>query len=452
MPEGTYVFTEKKIDYDKFYLIYCAYNSIDNRFSIEYLCAFFGVSKSGYYNWLNNFLHKSESQIKTQKEEEMIMEMFRLTIHKLGHVPGKRTFKSFLERDFNYQISVSTCARIMRKMHITATLPHKDAYKGQATYNHVCANHQNFVNRDFQIAPRTVILTDITYLYYGLKRQLCYLCTFKDAHTCEILGFAVSKTMDVSLIKTAYDNMMKVHKNEFKKDVNVYIHHDCGSQYLSTEFSEILKDNDFIQSVSRRGNSQDNAPMESFFGRLKIAVIDILIRCESYDLACQLITNYLHSYNYEQYQYNLGGLTPTEFYDYCVTGIYSLTYYYGIPACKLNSIKSIIDARERKAQEKREKIKKQLAIRKLEKGNYIDPISIVERDEKIIIKQLNALNEEKCVIEKEIGKYKTILDEIQKAKDFIDLADDKVIFNLTNPINWSYYKELNYVNSMNGLF
>lgn len=378
--------------------------------------------------------------------------MFRQTIKKIGHVPGKRTFKAYLMRDYNYDISVSRCSKIMKKMNLVASLPRKDAYKGQATYNHICASTQNYINRDFQIAPRTIILTDITYLYYGSERELFYLCTFKDAYTCEILGYATSKKMNVELVKDAYDNMMFIHSDTFKKDSKVYIHSDQGSQYLSTDFKQLMSDNNFIQSCSRRGNSQDNAPMESFFARLKTAILNLLVLCPDYQTAKKLVFNYLISYNNEHYQYNLGGLTPTEFYQYCVTGIYSLSEYYGIPKEKLNSIESIIQIRKRKAQENKEKIKAQLALRKVENGNYINPITIVQRDKKRIIKEIEGWTEEKNLAESQIIKYTKILDDIKKAENFILSAEDKTILDLSNPNSWIKYDELKYVNQMNGFF
>ena len=378
--------------------------------------------------------------------------MFRQTIKKIGHVPGKRTFKAYLMRDYNYDISVSRCSKIIKKMNLVASLPRKDAYKGQATYNHICASTQNYINRDFQIAPRTIILTDITYLYYGSERELFYLCTFKDAYTCEILGYATSKKMNVELVKDAYDNMMFIHSDTFKKDSKVYIHSDQGSQYLSTDFKQLMSDNNFIQSCSRRGNSQDNAPMESFFARLKTAILNLLVLCPDYQTAKKLVFNYLISYNNEHYQYNLGGLTPTEFYQYCVTGIYSLSEYYGIPKEKLNSIESIIQIRKRKAQENKEKIKAQLALRKVENGNYINPITIVQRDKKRIIKEIEGWTEEKNLAESQIIKYTKILDDIKKAENFILSAEDKTILDLSNPNSWIKYDELKYVNQMNGFF
>ncbi|MBT2159327.1 DDE-type integrase/transposase/recombinase [Clostridioides difficile] len=44
----------------------------------------------------------------------------------------------------------------------------------------------------------------------------------------------------------------------------MYLHTDQGSQYTSRSYSKRLKDNGIIQSMSRRGNCWDNAPIESF--------------------------------------------------------------------------------------------------------------------------------------------------------------------------------------------
>ena len=132
--------------------------------------------------------------------------------------------------------------------------------------------------------------------------------------------------------------------------------------------------------------------------------------------------------------------------------IYSLSEYYGIPEERLTSIESVIEVRKKKAQEKREKIKKQQALRKNEKGNYIDPITIVERDKKKILKEIEGWTKEKELAESQIKKYNKILDDIKKAELFISSADDTIILDLSNPNSWLKYNELQYVNQMNGLF
>ena len=49
----------------------------------------------------------------------------------------------------------------------------------------------------------------------------------------------------------------------------VLAHSDRGSQYCSYDYQRELKKGGFICSMSRKGNCYDNAPMESFWGKLK---------------------------------------------------------------------------------------------------------------------------------------------------------------------------------------
>lgn len=47
------------------------------------------------------------------------------------------------------------------------------------------------------------------------------------------------------------------------------VHSDRGVKYASKEYQAILNKNKLICSMSRKGNCYDNAPMESFWGKLK---------------------------------------------------------------------------------------------------------------------------------------------------------------------------------------
>jgi putative transposase len=46
-------------------------------------------------------------------------------------------------------------------------------------------------------------------------------------------------------------------------------HSDRGSQYAAADFQRLLAEHDIACSMSRKGNCWDNAPTESFFGKLK---------------------------------------------------------------------------------------------------------------------------------------------------------------------------------------
>ena len=58
----------------------------------------------------------------------------------------------------------------------------------------------NVVNRDFIQEPRIVILTDITYLFYGKERRKAYLSVMKDAFTNEILSYVVSESLEIDFV------------------------------------------------------------------------------------------------------------------------------------------------------------------------------------------------------------------------------------------------------------
>ena len=118
--------------------------------------------------------------------------------------------------------------------------------------------------RIFYRGARNVILTDITYLYTNEYQKVIYLCMFYDCFTKEALGWSVRKDMTTAIAQEAYDRMMESHGDELR-GTKVLIHSDQGSQYTSTTFKQLLSDEGFLQSMSERGNSQNNAPIESFW-------------------------------------------------------------------------------------------------------------------------------------------------------------------------------------------
>ena len=92
------------------------------------------------------------------------------------------------------------------------------------------------------------------------------------------------------------------------------MHSDQGSLYNSIKFQKILEENNFIQSMSRKGTPIDNAPMESFFSTLKSEVIyNPLVKIESYEDLIKEIEEYFKYYNNERIQKKFGYLTPMQF-------------------------------------------------------------------------------------------------------------------------------------------
>ena len=405
-----------------------------------------GVSRSGYYNWLATYEDRDGTRKQKEIEENQFKEKIRLIIRKLGFIPGKRTFRTHLWRDYGLVVNVKKIRRLMTAMNLVANRPKKDAYKGQATHYHECASKQNLVNQDFKKGPRQVILTDITYLYYGNNRTCLYLCAFKDAYTSEILGYHVDKRMTVELVKNAYQKMMENHEKELKNQLKVYIHSDQGSQYLATDFQELLTNDGFIQSMSDRGNSQDNAPMESFFGRMKCEILDIIARCVSEEDVVRLIDGYMNTFNTQRYQYTLAGLTPSEYYQYCATGIYPLDNYFGVKADDLMTIEKLVESKLERLEEKKKK------SRKLKEVISLEPSKIIARDQRKVRSELKKWKNQKTLVDNQIKKLQELFEKTKRAVKFYINATNEIQEELKNPQNWKKYIELDYVNDLAALY
>lgn len=103
-----------------------------------------------------------------------------------------------------------------------------------------------------------------------------------------------------------------------KKDFNgALLHSDQGWHYTHPTYIKQLLDLTITQSMSRKGNCIDNAPMESFFGHMKdeIEYAD----CESLDDLRKRIDEYMYYYNHKRPQWNKNKMTPIQYRDHMLS-------------------------------------------------------------------------------------------------------------------------------------
>jgi transposase InsO family protein len=169
----------------------------------------------------------------------------------------------------------------------------------------------NLLNRAFrQNIPGKVLLTDITYLFYGNGLK-AYLSTIKDGSTNEILAYHISERMTLDL---ATDTLRKLKKNRrVKLDAGSFIHSQ-GAHYTSPIYQKMVKKYRLGQSMSRRGNCWDNAPQESFFGHFKDE--SYIKPCKTLEELKKEIKRYMTYYNHYRYQWNLKRMTPVQYRDH----------------------------------------------------------------------------------------------------------------------------------------
>lgn len=277
---------------------------------VKYLCKIAGVSRSGYYNY---FSAKSQEQRKRKNEkDEEIKEIILKAFHFKRRKKGARQIKMTLAAQFNVIYNLKRIRRIMKKYGIVCPIRKANPYRRlmKATQEHRVV--PNLLNRKFkQEVPGKVLLTDITYLFYG-KGQKAYLSTIKDASTNEILAYNISDRLTIDL---ATDTLLKLKKNrKFKKAKDALIHSDQGVHYTHPYFQKLVKKLGLRQSMSRRGNCWDNAPQESFFGHFKDEAY--IKTCTTLDELKREIKQYMTYYNHYRYQWNLKKMTPVQYRDH----------------------------------------------------------------------------------------------------------------------------------------
>lgn len=300
----------------KFEMIYNAVMQDDNALSISHMCRLAGVSRSGYYAWRKAEPLRKAREDKDAADFELILEAYRFR----GYSKGARGIHMRLLH-MGTIMNVKKIRRLMQKYHLYCPIRKANPYRRLATAMKTSHVAPNVVNRDFTSrGPRKVLLTDITYLFYADK--CCYLSTILDAVTHEVLAYEPSTSLKVDFVIKTVDSLIETHGCML--DDETIIHSDQGCHYTSNAFVEKLKDADFVQSMSRKGNCWDNAPQESFFGHMKDHIADLIVNCSSFEEVKYVINDWMDYYNHDRYQTELKKLSPSEYYQYLLTGYYPL--------------------------------------------------------------------------------------------------------------------------------
>ena len=302
----------------KFALIYEAIRNDDNILSISYMCQIAGVSRSGFYAWMNAAPARKKRDDADRADFDKVLEAYRFR----GYAKGARGIHMRLLHQ-GIIMNVKKIRRLMKKYHLFCPIRKVNPYRRMArdlATNNVAGN---IVNREFRREARKVLLTDITYLFY--KDDKCYLSTVLDAFTHEILAYQLSRSLKVEFVLDTVDQLIAEHGSTL--DNETIVHSDQGCHYTSYAFIQKLKDADFVQSMSRKGNCWDNSPQESFYGHMKDEVRDEIASYTSFEEVLAKVDDWMDYYNNDRYQWDLLKLSPKEYYQYLQTGVYPLPVY-----------------------------------------------------------------------------------------------------------------------------
>ena len=263
-----------------------------DRYSVVFMCEFFKVSRSGYYD----FVKKMERPDKDESLAKQIAECQKQTKGTYGY----RRAKIWLLRETGLVINHKAVLRIMNKYGLLSKIRKpRPLYMRQQALR----RYENLIDRNFKAdKPNSKWVTDISYIH--TKEGVLYLSAIKDLYDNFIVAYDTGTIQDYTLV----DRTIKKAKREVAD--GLVLHSDQGFQYTSNGYFNLVQEYGITPSMSRRGNCLDNAPAENFFSILKSECIN-RSKILTYEETSFLIGDYVNFYNFHRIQLKTK-LTPYE--------------------------------------------------------------------------------------------------------------------------------------------
>ena len=264
-----------------------------HEYPVQVMCQFFGVSRSGYYDFVKR-IGQPEHDVDLA---ESIRECQRITDKTYGY---RRVWKWLQDR--NVRRNPKTVLRVMQKYGLLSEIRRRRKWVNLGQQVH---KYENLLNRQFRAdRPNAKWVTDVSYIH--TKEGVLYLSMIRDLYDNSIVAYKVASRQTVSLV---LDTIRLAMKNEKKRvAAELQLHSDQGFQYTTQAYFKLTQSYGITPSMSRKGNPYDNAMAENFFSILKT---ECIYRHKPRTLreASNLIDRYIYFYNHERIQ-NRTGVAP----------------------------------------------------------------------------------------------------------------------------------------------
>jgi putative transposase len=225
-------------------------------YPIASMCAWLGVSKSGFYEWRS----RPTSAAATRREDLKVL---------IGHVftdsdatYGYRRVQAELAR-LGVHAGAELVRALMRELGLVACQPRP--WRPTTTIPGEAGTVPDLVRRDFTAdAPGVKLVGDITYI--PTKQGWLYLATVIDCYSKACIGYAMADHMRTDLVIAALDMAAR----NYPLAPDAIFHSDRGTQYMSEAFTRHTLKLGVRRSVGRTGVCWDNALGESFNAAVKV--------------------------------------------------------------------------------------------------------------------------------------------------------------------------------------
>ena len=261
-----------------------------NRYPVSVMCRFFGVSRSGCYDYVKRLdqpAHDAELAAIIGEQQE-----------KCDKTYGYRRMWKWLRKVKKIHRNPKTILRIMKKYELLSEIRRRRKWRQMSQQLH---KYENPLDRNFQAdRPNHKWVTDISYIHTG--QGVLYLSMIRDLFDNSMIAYKTGTSQSVNLV---LDTIRLAMQKEKKVAAELQLHSDQGSQYTSQAYFDLTQEYGITPSMSRRGNCYDNAIAENFFSILKTECIYRHLPA-AIDEARTLIDNYIYFYNHQRIQLKTG--------------------------------------------------------------------------------------------------------------------------------------------------
>jgi putative transposase len=268
-------------------------------FRVRAMCDVLSVSPAGYYAWRS----RPESHRKAVNRA-LLAEIRRVHAAHRGRYGAPRVHATL--RAEGHTASRSRVERLMRHHGIRPRMPRRVRVRTTDSH-HDLPVAPNLLEQTFVATrPNQDWLADITYV--PTAEGWLYLAVVLDLFTRKIVGWSMRDHLRAELAIAALSMA-----TQRQRPAPGLIHHsDRGSQYAAADYRKALNEAGLVQSMSRKGNCWDNAPMESYFGTMKTELV-YQVRYPTRDAAQRDLFAYIEGYyNRQRLHSALGYITPEQ--------------------------------------------------------------------------------------------------------------------------------------------
>lgn len=253
----------------------------------------------------SSFYYKSSVRVEVQ--DQASLEPIKTLFYERRERIGIRQIHMLLLSRFSLRMNKKKIARLKNKFGLVTKIRRKSKYRSAALSYVEHQSCANILNRNFSVErPDRVYSTDVTEIKFANSSRKAYLAAFKDLATNEIVASELRLQPSIELVTDALakaTGRLTAHQQS-----RLMIHSDQGFHFTHYSYRAHLEKRSIVQSMSRRGNCLDNAPIESFFGHFKDQLQTETIT--TFDELKMHVTDEIEYYNCHRPQLRLKKMPP----------------------------------------------------------------------------------------------------------------------------------------------